>query len=86
MDKRFLLGLAAGIGLMLLRPAVQMAMAADQPHMQAALHDLYHAETNIQQADQFHDHGGYAGQATAAIQQAIADVQAGIAYRDEHGP
>jgi len=37
MNKGFLLGLAAGVGLMLLRPAVQMAMAADQPHMQAGI-------------------------------------------------
>lgn len=86
MKKDFLLGVGVGVALMLTHPVMQMAMAASQPHMQAALHELYAAEHDIEIADQYHDHGGYAGAATAAIQQAIGDVQEGIAYRDQHGP
>jgi hypothetical protein len=86
MKKGFLLGFAVGVGLMLTWPVVQSAMAADQPHMHLALHDLYQALNDVEIADQYHDHGGYAGAATAAIQQAIGDVRAAIAYRDQHGP
>jgi hypothetical protein len=86
MKMGFLLGVAVSFGLMLSWPLVQTAIAADQPHMQEALHDLYHAEHDIEIADQYQDHGGYAGVATVAIRQAIGDIQAGIAYRDEHGP
>ncbi len=58
----------------------------NQPAMQAALQDLYAARQEILRADQYHDHGGYAGDATRRIDQAINDVNAGIAYRDSHGP
>jgi hypothetical protein len=55
-----------------------------QPHMQAALQDLYAAQQEIITADQYHDHGGFAGNATHRIQQAIHDVRQGIEYRDSH--
>jgi len=86
MKKMFLLGLAVGAGLMLTRPFLQAALAVPQPHMQDALRDLNAAYSDLLVADSHHDHGGYAGAATTAIQQAISDVQQAIAYRDSHGP
>jgi hypothetical protein len=75
---------AIAIGAMLSLPG--MAIAADQPHMYAALQALQNALHEIEIADQARDHGGHAGAATNLTQQAIHEVQEGIAFRDRHGP
>jgi hypothetical protein len=62
-----------------------MAVAASQPHMEAALSMLQSAQQEIHIADQAHDHGGHAGAATSLIDQAIHEVREGIRYRNEHG-
>jgi hypothetical protein len=55
-----------------------------QPHMYAALQDLQDALNELQIADSYGDHGGYAGRATQEIQHAIDNVQNGIAYRNDN--
>jgi hypothetical protein len=74
---------SAGVGVTCLFAG--MALAAPQPHMEAALASLRDAQQQILLADQFHDHGGHAGSATHLIDEAIKEVQRGIDYRDEHG-
>jgi hypothetical protein len=61
-----------------------IAFAANQPHMYAALSMLQNARAEMAQADEHSDHGGHAEAATALIDQAIAEVQAGIDYRNTH--
>jgi len=62
-----------------------VAVAAEQPHMEAALAALENARHEIEIADQYRDHGGHAGAATAAIEHAIHEVREGIRFRNEHG-
>jgi hypothetical protein len=62
-----------------------VAVAAEQPHMEAALAALENAKSEILAADQNRDHGGHAGSATNLIEQAIHQVREGIRYRNEHG-
>jgi hypothetical protein len=66
--------------------AAGVTVAADQPNMYAALSALQQARQYIVAADQYHDHGGHAGNATALIDQAIHEVHLGINYRNNHGP
>lgn len=49
-----------------------------QPHMQNALGALQNARSQLQQAD--HNKGGHRVRAIELIDQAIAEVQAGIDY------
>jgi hypothetical protein len=63
-----------------------VAVAAPQPHMEAALAALENARSEIIAADQYHDHGGHAGAATNLIDQAIREVREGIRFRNAHGP
>jgi len=63
-----------------------VAIAAPQPHMDAALAALENARSEIIAADQYRDHGGHAGAATNLINQAIREVREGIRYRNMHGP
>jgi hypothetical protein len=51
MKKTVLLGDASGAVLGLTGPFVQNAWAVSQPHVQAALHDLYAVNNEIQLAD-----------------------------------
>ncbi len=75
--------ISAGVGVTALFAG--MALAAPQPHMEAALASLRDAQQQILLADQYHDHGGHAGSATHLIDEAIHEVERGIQYRDEHG-
>ena len=60
------------------------AFAVSQPHMETALSDLQTARDELVAADQFHDHGGHAGNATQLVDQAIHEVHEGIRFRNEH--
>jgi hypothetical protein len=66
----------------LLIGAAALAMAcvsqADQPHMQAALQSLQTAKAQLQRADR--DKGGHRARAEALVEQALAEVRAGIAF------
>jgi hypothetical protein len=55
------------------RPMVQLA----QPHMEAALSSLQHAQTELSSAE--HDKGGWRADAVAGVTKAIAQTQKGIA-------
>jgi hypothetical protein len=50
----------------------------NQPHMQRALNDLQAARAELQAADR--DKGGHRTNAVNFIDQAIGEVEAGIAY------
>ncbi len=71
----FAAALAVGVG---------PASAVEQPHTQAALQYLESAKHEILIADQDHNHGGHAGEATRLIDEAIQEVRKAIVYRDEH--
>ena len=62
-------------------PACALAQM-NQPHMQAALQDLYAAQAQVNQAEQYGNHGGYAARASNHINAAINDLQQGMQYRD----
>jgi hypothetical protein len=62
------------------------AVAAPQPHMEAALAALENARSEVGIADQARDHGGHAGAATNLIDQAIHEIREGIRFRNAHGP
>jgi Ni/Co efflux regulator RcnB len=53
-----------------------------QPHMQAALQHLKEAQEELREAE--HDKGGHRANATKLVEQAIAEVDAGIHYADKH--
>jgi Ni/Co efflux regulator RcnB len=53
-----------------------------QPHMQAALRHLKEAQEELREAE--HDKGGHRAKATKLVEQAIAEVDAGIHYADKH--
>jgi hypothetical protein len=50
---------------------------ANQPYMQAALNSLQNARWNLQHAE--HDKGGHRANALNLVEQAIGEVQEGIA-------
>jgi len=50
---------------------------AAQPHMEAALSALQHAQTELGQAE--HDKGGWRAEANAGVTKAIGQTQKGIA-------
>jgi hypothetical protein len=62
----------------------QLAIAVEQPHMEAALQALENAKHEIELADANHDHGGHAGAATQNIERAIHEVREGIRFRNNH--
>jgi hypothetical protein len=62
--------------------AVSMQTYAAQPHMEAALASLLQAKQNLEMAS--HDKGGYRVAAMKSIDQAIAQVRAGIEYDRSH--
>jgi len=53
------------------------SIRADQPHMQNALTHLREARTALQRAE--HNKGGHRARALEKVNQAIAEVEAGIA-------
>ena len=55
---------------------------ADQPHMQAALEHLRQARGSLDRATA--DKGGHRGKAIRLVNDAIAEVEAGIAYDRHH--
>jgi cellobiose-specific phosphotransferase system component IIA len=56
---------------------------ADQPKMQAALQSLQQAKASLNEATA--DKGGHRGKAMKLIDQALKEVEAGIAYDRSHG-
>ena len=57
-------------------------LSAAQPQMQAALNNLKQARTNLNRASA--DKGGHRERALELVNQAIDQVQAGIAYDRRH--
>jgi len=57
-------------------------LSAAQPHMQAALSHLRQARTSLDRATP--DKGGHRERAIALVNQAIEQVEAGIAYDRHH--
>jgi hypothetical protein len=55
---------------------------ADQPNMQSTLKNLEQARNNLQRATA--DKGGHRGKARELIDQAIAEVKAGMEYDRTH--
>jgi len=59
-----------------------LAFAERQPHMHAALKQLQQAKHQLERAS--HDKGGHRTRAIQLIDQAIAEVKAGIHYDNAH--
>ncbi|HJQ36350.1 MAG TPA: hypothetical protein VKB93_04350 [Thermoanaerobaculia bacterium] len=57
-------------------------LSAAQPHMQAALKNLRQAKANLNSASA--DKGGHRNRALELVNQAIDQVEAGIAYDRRH--
>jgi hypothetical protein len=57
-------------------------LSAAQPHMQSALTNLRQARTNLNRATS--DKGGHRARALAAVENAIDEVERGIAYDRRH--
>lgn len=55
---------------------------ANQPHMKEALESLARAKESLQQAS--HDKGGHRARAIQAINEAMAEVKAGMTFDREH--
>lgn len=72
------IGITLVVGVLLLACATR----ADQPHMQSALQSLNAARAQLQQAT--HDKGGHRARALQLVEQAAAEVQAGIVYDRQH--
>ena len=62
--------------------AVANAVPPDQPFMEAAKADLLKAKTELNLATR--DKGGHRGKAVGLVNQAIGEVNAGIAYARRH--
>jgi uncharacterized iron-regulated protein len=62
--------------------AMAFSTQADQPRMQAALQLLTNAKAELQEAS--HDKGGHRARAQQLVNQAIAEVRAGIEYDRTH--
>ncbi len=71
------LALAAALGLSL----ATAATAEPQPMMKSALASLKKAKTQLQKAT--HDKGGHRAKAVGLVDQAIDEVQAGIAFDNQ---
>ena len=75
---QFALTLVA-LGMLAMPP---IAMAGDQPHMQAALQALEEAKKHLQEAE--HDKGGHRAKALQLTDQAIQHVKEGMRYDEKH--
>ncbi len=71
------------LALALLAPIANPARADDQPHMQAALEALKTAARELAAAKP--DKGGHRDEAIHRVDEAIRNVEAGIAYADKKG-
>ena len=69
--------LAFTVGVLAASGALIPNLYANQPHMDNALMDLHHAKNQLN--DAMHDKGGHRENAINLIDQAIGEVQAGIA-------
>jgi hypothetical protein len=67
---------------MLLMAGMMAVAAPDQPFMRAARTDLQTAKNQLQQA--MHDKGGHRAKALSLVNQAIAQVNQGIAFDRRH--
>ncbi len=77
--KNLLIGLLVG----LLMGYAGLSLAGDkQPHMRAALMSLHAAQGQIQKATP--DKGGHRTRALSLVNQAIAEVEKGIAFDNKH--
>jgi hypothetical protein len=72
--------LAVTVGVAILGAAC--VTLADQPHMQAALQSLGSAQSQLRQAT--HDKGGHRARAAKLVEQAMAEVRAGIEFDRTH--
>lgn len=70
--------LAGLLVLVLGTSAVRLAAAEPQPHMRAALMALRNAKNQLEKAS--HDKGGHRVRAIGLINQAISEVEKGIAF------
>lgn len=77
----------AGAGLVFVASSVDLltptSAAADQGNMEAALRQLQNALDSLHRATP--NKGGHKERAAEIVQQAMAEVQAGIDYAAEHG-
>jgi hypothetical protein len=62
--------------------AFACASYADQPHMQSAMQSLTEAKAQLQKADR--DKGGHRARAEQLVNQALAEVRAGIEFDRTH--
>jgi hypothetical protein len=74
--------LVTALGVTIGRAGVPLAAADSQPHMDDALRHLKDAKAALEQA--VHDKGGHREKALSFTDQAIKQVEAGIAYADKH--
>jgi hypothetical protein len=70
------------LGCVVSRGAIQSASAEPQPHMKVALKHLEHAKVALEKATA--DKGGHRVKALELTEQAIAQVQEGVAYDNKH--
>lgn len=70
-----------GVGLIFGGTVVTPA-SAEQPAMEAALHNLRQAKDDLEHAA--HDHGGHRTKALERVREAIQQVEEGIAWAREH--
>ncbi len=71
------MGIVVGLGL-----GAAVTAAEKQPHMEKALEHLEHAKNQLQKAE--HDKGGHRAKAVGLVDQAMAEVKAGIAFDDKN--
>jgi hypothetical protein len=74
--------LVMALGVTIGRAGVPLASADSQPHMDDALRLLKDAKSALEQA--VHDKGGHREKAMSLTDQAIKQVEAGMAYADKH--
>ena len=70
------------VALILVGALMSFAYAQNQPHMQQALQSLQSAKSELDKAS--HSKGGHRAKAIELINQAIAEVKAGIDYDNTH--
>jgi hypothetical protein len=70
------------LGVTLGRPWVSVALAESQPHMEAALRHLKEAKEELTTAEA--DKGGHRAKALNLTDQAIKQVEEGVAFANKH--
>lgn len=74
--------LAAALGVTVSTGMIKTAGADEQPKMHSALENLKQAKNNLENATT--DKGGHRVKAIAAVNEAIEQTKAGIAYDNKH--